>query len=62
MWCENEIEYILEHLQDPEKLMDSEFVRMAGGKRTFGPFRENPGINGKLFLRLQQEGKYRYKC
>ena len=26
MWCENEIEYILEHLQDPERLMDGEFV------------------------------------
>ena len=35
MWCENEIEYILEHLQDPERLMDGEFVEWLEKKEHF---------------------------
>ena len=35
MWCENEIEYILEHLQDPERLMDGEFVEWLEKKEHY---------------------------
>lgn len=38
MWCENEIEYILEHLQDPERLMDGEFVEWLEKKEHLALF------------------------
>lgn len=55
MWCENEIEYILEHLQDPERLMDGEFVEWLE-KKNIWPFSRKSGINGKLFYVFNKKG------
>jgi len=55
MWCENEIEYILEHLQDPERLMDGEFVEWLEKKEHLALF-EKIRNQREAFLRLQQEG------
>ena len=55
MWCENEIEYILEHLQDPERLMDGESVEWLEKKEHLALF-EKIRNQREAFLRLQQEG------
>lgn len=61
MWCENEIEYILEHLQDPERLMDGEFVEWLEKKEHLALF-EKIRNQREAFFTSSTRREYRYKC